>query len=139
MSRQGAWGRVLSNFWKYVRNDMSKKNYIAEDAHGNKYYEIANSRQNVGRGFEPPKNSPKIEPDIEWQAWLRGTRRFPPSDQEIALNRQKQQAQLAQDSNTEKRAPIVNSEGMGSGDHKPQKFPKYKDLEVTPGFREDKK
>ncbi|CAB3409367.1 unnamed protein product [Caenorhabditis bovis] len=136
MSRPGAWGRVVSNLWKYVRNDFSKKNYIAEDSHGNRYYEITNSRQNVARGFEAPPSGPRIEPGIEWQAWLRGTRRFPPSDDEIALNRMKQQAQIAQDAHTEKRAPLVSSQGIGAGDHHPQKFPKYEDLEISPGAQD---
>ncbi|ULT92947.1 hypothetical protein L5515_010009 [Caenorhabditis briggsae] len=139
MSRPGAWSRVASNLWKYVKGDFSKKNYVAEDSSGNRFYEIANSRQNVSRGFDPPTSGAHIEPDLEWQAWLRGTRRFPPSDTEIAINRMKQQAQLAQDSNTEKRAPHVQSEGKGAGDHQPQKFPKYKDLEVTPGYQEKEK
>ncbi|CAI2351980.1 unnamed protein product [Caenorhabditis sp. 36 PRJEB53466] len=139
MSRPGAWGRVASNLWKYLKGDFSKKNYVAEDASGNRYYELSNSRQNVSRGFDPPKSgvSP-TEPDQEWQAWLRGTRRFPPSDREIAINRQRQQAQLAQDTATEKRAPHVQSEGKGAGDHHPQKFPKYKDLETSPGAQETK-
>uniref|UniRef100_A0A8R1EGB3 Carbonic anhydrase n=2 Tax=Caenorhabditis japonica TaxID=281687 RepID=A0A8R1EGB3_CAEJA len=91
MSRPGAWSRVGSNLWKYLKGDVSKKHYVAEDAAGNRFYEISNSRQNVSRGFDSPTSGAQIEPDIEWQAWLRGTRRFPPSDQEISFNRMKQQ------------------------------------------------
>uniref|UniRef100_A0A1I7V4P7 NADH:ubiquinone oxidoreductase complex assembly factor 2 n=1 Tax=Caenorhabditis tropicalis TaxID=1561998 RepID=A0A1I7V4P7_9PELO len=137
MSRQGSWGRVASNFWKYIKGDFSKKNYVAEDASGNRFYEISNSRQNVSRGFDPPVSGAEVEPGLEWQAWLKGTRRFPPSDSEISINRMRQQAQLAQDSNTEKRAPRVQSETKSAGD-KPQTFPKYNDLEVSPGYQERK-
>ncbi|KIH45006.1 hypothetical protein ANCDUO_24959, partial [Ancylostoma duodenale] len=65
--------------------------YIGEDSAGHRYYEIQNTRQNVTRGYDPPPNNPKSEPGVEWQSWLKGTRRFPPSDDEIALNRMKEQ------------------------------------------------
>lgn len=42
------------------------------------------------RGYEAAtEDGPK--PAIEWESWLKGTRRFPPSDEEIAINRLKQQ------------------------------------------------
>ncbi|VDP16140.1 unnamed protein product [Heligmosomoides polygyrus] len=91
MSRPGAWGRVMTNLWKYLRKDWSTKHYIGEDALGHRYYEVRNTRQNVTRGYDPPPEAPESQPSVEWQSWLKGTRRFPPSEQEIALNRMKQQ------------------------------------------------
>ncbi|WKY04639.1 hypothetical protein Q1695_005559 [Nippostrongylus brasiliensis] len=135
MSRPGAWGRVLSNMWKYLRKDWSTKHYIGEDAVGHRFYEIRNSRQNVTRGYEPPPGAPQSEPSLEWQSWLRGTRRFPPSDEEIALNRAKQQAQLSQNLSTEMRAPHVATTGSNQPRDKPQAFPQYEDFESAPGSK----
>ncbi|CAD6198089.1 unnamed protein product [Caenorhabditis auriculariae] len=137
MSRPGAWNRVFSNLWKYLKNDFSKKRYVAEDDFGNRYYQIENSRQNVSRGFDPPTSGNSSRPGIEWEAWLKGTRRFPPSKEEIFLNRSKQQAQLEQDARTEKRAPHVAADAPKPEDG-PQRYPKYKDMEVTPGHREER-
>ncbi|EYC31493.1 hypothetical protein Y032_0004g2184 [Ancylostoma ceylanicum] len=94
MSRPGAWARVMTNLWKYLRKDWSTKHYIGEDSAGHRYYEIQNTRQNVTRGYDPPPNNPTSQPGVEWQSWLKGTRRFPPSDDEIALNRMKEQDKM---------------------------------------------
>ncbi|KHJ80075.1 hypothetical protein OESDEN_20257, partial [Oesophagostomum dentatum] len=91
MSRPGAWNRVMTNLWKYLKKDWSTKKYIGEDPTGHRFYEIQNSRLNVTRGFDPPPNKPDSQPGIEWQSWLKGVRRFPPSDQELALNRMREQ------------------------------------------------
>ncbi|CAI4221882.1 unnamed protein product [Auanema sp. JU1783] len=133
MSRPGAWSRVLSNLGKYLRKDWSQKTYVGEDGLGHRFYEIANSRQNVARGYEHVDGKSNTEPSIEWQSWLRGTRKFPPSEQELFINAAKQQAQLMDNSLTEKNAPSVHSEGKNSGDS-PSAFPKYKDLEIAPGY-----
>ncbi|GMT24526.1 hypothetical protein PFISCL1PPCAC_15823, partial [Pristionchus fissidentatus] len=138
MSRPGSWSRVLTNLRKYIMKDFSERVYVGEDHLGHRYYEIRNSRQNVGRGFDPPtgvKRSVDYSgPSVEWQSWLKGTRRFPPSDQEIALNRARQQAQLTEDAAREKRAPVVTSTGKGASEStQPRSYPKYDDLEVNPG------
>ncbi|KAL6739997.1 hypothetical protein Aduo_013390 [Ancylostoma duodenale] len=135
MSRPGAWSRVMTSLWKYLRKDWSTKHYIGEDSAGHRYYEIQNTRQNVTRGYDPPPNNPKSEPGVEWQSWLKGTRRFPPSDDEIALNRMKEQAQLAQNETTEKRAPHVATTGSNPSHDKPAVFPRYDDMESAPGAK----
>ncbi|KIH58077.1 hypothetical protein ANCDUO_11723, partial [Ancylostoma duodenale] len=109
--------------------------YIGEDSAGHRYYEIQNTRQNVTRGYDPPPNNPKSEPGVEWQSWLKGTRRFPPSDDEISLNRMKEQAQLAQNETTEKRAPHVATTGSNPSQDKPAAFPRYDDMESAPGAK----
>ncbi|GMS96969.1 hypothetical protein PENTCL1PPCAC_19144, partial [Pristionchus entomophagus] len=138
MSRPGSWSRVLTNLKKYITKDFSERVYVGKDNLGHRYYEIRNSRQNVSRGFEPPKDAQKTVdysgPSVEWQSWLKGTRRFPPGDQEIALNRARQQAQLTEDAAREKRAPIVTSTGKGASEStQPRHYPKYEDLEINPG------
>ncbi|EPB80775.1 hypothetical protein ANCCEY_00181 [Ancylostoma ceylanicum] len=135
MSRPGAWARVMTNLWKYLRKDWSTKHYIGEDSAGHRYYEIQNTRQNVTRGYDPPPNNPTSQPGVEWQSWLKGTRRFPPSDDEIALNRMKEQAQLAQNETTEKRAPHVATTGSNPSQDKPAAFPRYDDMESAPGAK----
>ncbi|KAE9421791.1 hypothetical protein Angca_000730, partial [Angiostrongylus cantonensis] len=174
MSRPGAWAVVLSNLWKYLRKDWSTKAsyvYIGEDALGNRYYEIKNTRQNVTRsvfhcfssvvpsccailrlyfeegvslkfvgfklsGYDPPTGASNPQtPTVEWQSWLKGTRRFPPSEEEIALNRMRQQAQLAQNLTTEQRAPHVAATGTSQKQDKPAAFPHFEDLESAPGAK----
>ncbi|KAK6017345.1 hypothetical protein OSTOST_17136 [Ostertagia ostertagi] len=135
MSRPGAWATVWNNFKRYLRKDWSTKTYVAEDAAGRRYYEIRNTRQNVTRGYDPSPNAPTSEPSVEWQSWLRGTRRFPPSEDELALNRVRQQAQLTQNSSTEQRAPHVATTGSNQPRDKPQPFPGRDDLESAPGAK----
>ncbi|VDM56116.1 unnamed protein product [Angiostrongylus costaricensis] len=136
MSRPGAWAVVLSNLWKYLRKDWSAKVYIGEDAMGNRYYEIKNTRQNVTRGYDPPIGASNPQaPTVEWQSWLKGTRRFPPSEEEIALNRTRQQAQLAQNLTTEQRAPHVAATDTSRKQDIPAAFPHYEDLESAPGAK----
>ncbi|KJH44480.1 hypothetical protein DICVIV_09488 [Dictyocaulus viviparus] len=143
MSRPGAWGRVLSNLWKYLRKDWSYKEYVGEDSAGNRFYEIKNTKSNVKRsftcfklsGYHAPVGVSNSEVSVEWQAWLKGTRRFPPSDEEIALNKMKQQAQLAQNAETERRAPHVATIGSNQPRNKPEAFPSHEDFESAPGSK----
>ncbi|CAD5219166.1 unnamed protein product [Bursaphelenchus okinawaensis] len=94
-------------------------------------------------GFEQADSN--SQPSLEWESWLKGTRRFPPSDQELALNEARrehiEQKQHLQDAQTEKRAPHVASRGQGAGDLDRKKhFPAYDDIELAPGAerRDDK-
>ncbi|KIH44614.1 hypothetical protein ANCDUO_25360 [Ancylostoma duodenale] len=92
MSRASSFALSFLKLTSYAFNSiLAFKHYIGEDSAGHRYYEIQNTRQNVTRGYDPPPNNPKSEPGVEWQSWLKGTRRFPPSDDEIALNRMKEQ------------------------------------------------
>uniref|UniRef100_A0A1I7ZC09 NADH dehydrogenase [ubiquinone] 1 alpha subcomplex subunit 12 n=1 Tax=Steinernema glaseri TaxID=37863 RepID=A0A1I7ZC09_9BILA len=135
MSRPGAWGRVWNLLTKSFANNVPKK-YIAEDSYGNKYYEFHKTRSNITRGYDPPASGHQQHPSIEWESWLKGTRRFPPSEQEIQLNRQRQQAQVLQDTVTEKRAPRIDSTGKGFADiDRPKQYPQYDDYESTPGSK----
>ncbi|KHJ86664.1 hypothetical protein OESDEN_13578 [Oesophagostomum dentatum] len=113
----------------------SFQKYIGEDPAGHRFYEIQNSRLNVTRGFDPPPNKPDSQPGIEWQSWLKGVRRFPPSDQELALNRMREQAQLAQNEATEKRAPHVATKDPPPQPNKPAAFPRHDDMESAPGVK----
>jgi NADH dehydrogenase [ubiquinone] 1 alpha subcomplex assembly factor 2 len=131
------WARLWNNMNRMITKE-SERIYVGNDAVGNKYYEYKGGRSaqtNVRRGYEQvDSDAPK--PNIEWEAWLKGTRRFPPSEEEIQINRLRQQKQLAQDSETEKRAPKIGSTGKGAGDiDRPKQYPTYDDLELSPGAK----
>lgn len=52
------------------------------------------------------------------------------------LNRQRQQNQLAEDAETEKRVPKIGTKGRGAADiDRPKSYPKYDDLEINPGVK----
>lgn len=67
---------------------------VGQDAFGNVYYQLeaATARQTrkaVGsgeRGYIPAANARVEDLPVEWEAWLRGRRRHPPSLDEIAAN-----------------------------------------------------
>uniref|UniRef100_A0A7E4UY88 NADH:ubiquinone oxidoreductase complex assembly factor 2 n=1 Tax=Panagrellus redivivus TaxID=6233 RepID=A0A7E4UY88_PANRE len=137
MSRIGpsVWARLWNNVNKAISREPDKI-YVGTDSVGNRFYEYRqgrNARSNIKRGYDnETQGGPK--PALEWEAWLKGTRRFPPSDEEIKLNRLRQQKQLAEDNITEKRAPKIASRGRGAGDvDQPKNYPKYSDMEVAPG------
>ncbi|CAD5226594.1 unnamed protein product [Bursaphelenchus xylophilus] len=147
MSRVSPWQRVWRNFWASIsREDAATRKYVGEDIYGNKFYELdrqGKTTSNVNRGFE--QGNPNNPPSFEWQSWLKGTRRFPPSDEEVALNQarreQIQQGEHSQDAETEKRAPHVASRGQGAADlDRKHNFPTYDDIELAPGAerRDDK-
>ncbi|KAI1732666.1 NADH ubiquinone oxidoreductase subunit NDUFA12 domain-containing protein [Ditylenchus destructor] len=146
MSRPAPWTTVWRNFLNSLsRNQANHANrsYIGEDMLGNRYYEIKESRSsNVKRGYDPPegqrnwqhRNYEKAMPPVEWQGWLNGSRKLPPTSDEIALNQKRQQAQLKEDAETERRAPIVGSTGKGAHDvDRGTQYPKYEDIEMAPG------
>ncbi|KAI6175900.1 hypothetical protein M3Y97_00740800 [Aphelenchoides bicaudatus] len=138
MSRMSSWGRVWSEIWKSLTKTSVAKKYIGEDKFGNKFYEfegrVISNNSNVKRGYNHGED-PNILPSVEWQSWLKGSRRFPPSDQEIEINRAKEQAKLAQDAQTESRAPHISSQGKGAADvDRPRQFPSYgNEYEKNPG------
>ncbi|KAI6207017.1 hypothetical protein M3Y94_00981900 [Aphelenchoides besseyi] len=141
MSRPSIWTQVWSNFWaSWSRQAMPNKRYVGQDHLGNRFYEFAGRHQssNVKRGYEPgPQN---YEPSVEWTSWLSGARRFPPSEQEIAINQAREEHQLKIDSQTERRAPQVTSEGKGAADvDQPKHYPSYDDAEIAPGARKQPK
>ncbi|MFH4976466.1 hypothetical protein AB6A40_003175 [Gnathostoma spinigerum] len=90
MSRPGNWAKAWELFKKSLSGKYADKKYIGEDAEGNRFYELIGTRHNVTRGYDPSPTS-NTKPAHEWQAWLKRTRRFPPSPEEIATNRLQQQ------------------------------------------------
>lgn len=64
---------------------------MGKDYFGNKYFEIpANpsiGKRKASRWFDPPKKDDFMqEMPAEWEAWLRGRRKEPPSEEEVMKN-----------------------------------------------------
>ncbi|VDD97068.1 unnamed protein product [Enterobius vermicularis] len=129
MSRPGVWHTVWMNFKKSLAAREMKK-YVGEDVHGNRYYQILGKRKSVMRGYDP-KSLSSPEPSVEWLAWLKGTRKHPPSGEEARVRTMNQQAQSVEDANLARNAPRVevsrNKEAASIS------YPRYPDLEDQPG------
>uniref|UniRef100_A0A0N5CDK9 NADH dehydrogenase [ubiquinone] 1 alpha subcomplex subunit 12 n=1 Tax=Strongyloides papillosus TaxID=174720 RepID=A0A0N5CDK9_STREA len=137
MSRPGVWTTVWRNFIGSITRSP-KREYIAEDHYGNKYYVVKQGKHAKSRGYEPPESGSRVEPSNEWAAWLKGTRRFPPSEKELAINEIRQQAQFERNNMLEKSAPQVDSTDKENLEQK-SSFPTYKNYEVAPGYNPDEK
>jgi NADH:ubiquinone oxidoreductase subunit len=88
---RGVMKILFTNFINSFRPRQIKGNLMGEDYFGNKYYEIpadpANGRRKTARWFEPKeKEDFEQEMTAEWQSWLRGRRKEPPTDQELMQN-----------------------------------------------------
>ncbi|KAL3074270.1 hypothetical protein niasHS_015100 [Heterodera schachtii] len=136
-TRIGPFLKMWHDFWGSFSR-VKKRKFVGEDSAGNRFYEIleGNRKGNVNRGFEPPPDvEVPSEPPVEWRAWLNKSRRFPPSDEEIQLNILKQQAQLVQNTETEKKAPMIVSTGPGAAETDKRRnvagkeYPKYTEEE----------
>ncbi|CAJ0952822.1 unnamed protein product, partial [Mesorhabditis belari] len=140
MSRPSGWSRVATNFFKFLKKDWSEKVYVGKDTQGISYYELHGTRKNVSRGFEPPFDNLNSKPGVEWLSWIKGTRRFPPNEQELLSNESRQQAQLEQNDAMEKFSPKVGSTGPPAGGPTagPKIYPQYDDFEKAPGYNPDK-
>uniref|UniRef100_A0A0N4ZY79 NADH dehydrogenase [ubiquinone] 1 alpha subcomplex assembly factor 2 n=1 Tax=Parastrongyloides trichosuri TaxID=131310 RepID=A0A0N4ZY79_PARTI len=138
MSRPGVWKTVWKNMLASISRGQ-KREYIAEDNFGNKYYVIKEGKHAKSRGFETPEKGPIVEPSVEWASWLKGTRRFPPSEKELMLNRIKEQAQSQRNNELEKHMPQVGTNDGNIKKNNDKNFPVYNDMEVTPGYNPNKK
>uniref|UniRef100_A0A182JFP3 NADH dehydrogenase [ubiquinone] 1 alpha subcomplex assembly factor 2 n=2 Tax=Anopheles atroparvus TaxID=41427 RepID=A0A182JFP3_ANOAO len=130
---------AFDNFLKSFRPRQMKGNFVGEDYFGNKYYEIppdpSVGRRRASRWFEPTeKEAYDQEITAEWEAWLRGRRTEPPTDQELMKNlaimkmKERNAAELdAKFSKAKDTAALEQPKtGMGS-------FPQYDEYEVMPG------
>lgn len=85
------WGAVLRHFLNSLKPRQIRGNLKGADYLGNKYYEIpvnsSSTRTRPSRWFEPPQGDDfEHEKPAEWESWLRGRRKEPPTEQEIAQN-----------------------------------------------------
>lgn len=110
-------------------------NYKGTDYFGNKYYEIpaSETRRRGSRYFVPPdKENFEQERPAEWESWLRGRRKDPPTEEELARN-------LAIMQMKKENAKLIDAKG-GTPTPLPkgmETFPKRPEYESVPGKRED--
>uniref|UniRef100_A0A6M2DCX0 Putative mimitin mitochondrial n=1 Tax=Xenopsylla cheopis TaxID=163159 RepID=A0A6M2DCX0_XENCH len=135
--------QILKNFvnsFKLGRANM-KGNFIGKDYLGNEYYETpadpSIGKRKANRYFQPRiKNKFDQELPAEWEAWLRGRRPEPPTEEEIKENlriiqmKQKNAKLLEDKFKTDKTGVLAKpTAGMES-------FPKYTEFESVPGEKE---
>lgn len=85
------WGGVLRNFLNSFRPRQIRGTLIGSDYFGNKYYEIppdpSIGKRKANRWFQPPEKDDFMqEMPAEWEAWLRGRRKEPPTEDEVLKN-----------------------------------------------------
>lgn len=136
---------LFKTFIASFRPRQLKGNFMGEDYLGNKFYEIpANpslGQRRSQRWFEPAeKEAYNQEVTAEWEAWLRGRRKEPPTAEELMRNlaimkmKERNAAELeakyskAADSAELQKTPT----GMGS-------FPQYDEYEIMPGKKKHEK
>ncbi|GFN98516.1 mimitin, mitochondrial [Plakobranchus ocellatus] len=147
----------ISRFFTNLKNSFfvakQTSKYIGSDHFGNEYYEvIGDSSRNI-RGQRYIKEKAGLSthdiPDVpvEWSAWLRGRRKNPPTEEEIKRNYGKMMQKKLRAEQLEKKFSQVSEENESdkslitetiiSNDPKTP-FPKYEDLEDTPGQKYNK-
>ncbi|XP_052861440.1 NADH dehydrogenase [ubiquinone] 1 alpha subcomplex assembly factor 2 [Anopheles cruzii] len=130
---------VLDNFLKSFKPRQMKGNLVGEDYFGNKYYEIppdpSVGRRKASRWFEPTaKEAYDQEITAEWEAWLRGRRREPPTQEELLKNlaimkmKERNAAELEAKYSKAKDTQALEQQKTGMGS-----FPQYDEYEVMPG------
>uniref|UniRef100_A0A1B6D981 NADH dehydrogenase [ubiquinone] 1 alpha subcomplex subunit 12 n=1 Tax=Clastoptera arizonana TaxID=38151 RepID=A0A1B6D981_9HEMI len=135
---------LLAIIVKNFINSLKPRKFFGDlkgtDNMGNKYFEIVHSHKKPSRYFTPV-NKEGFDQEIppEWEAWLRGRRSHPPTEQEI-LNNYKLLLQKKDNAakidakylGLKTPEPKMHPEiGMGS-------FPKYEEYEIMPGDSTDK-
>ncbi|XP_064606706.1 NADH dehydrogenase [ubiquinone] 1 alpha subcomplex assembly factor 2-like [Liolophura sinensis] len=157
MSRRiSVLGQVLKNLRNSFSAPKQTVTLVGEDHLGNRYFlKEADPKRNLrgGRWVEPVNNDQFKPPEVpvEWEAWLRGRRDDPPTQQELDKNhalmlRTLRRAQELEDKSKQAEEPL-----LGEGDSKPwdgvtsdadmrgSKFPVYDGMETTPGLKSGKR
>ena len=86
------WGRALRNFLDSFKPRSAKPELMGEDRLGNKYYEAkatsASYRTKPHRYYLPHSGEEDFMQELpaEWESWLRGRRKVPPTPEELAKN-----------------------------------------------------
>lgn len=91
MSRKGRnlAAILLTNILNSLKPRRFRGDLVGKDYLGNKYYEIPGATRKLSsRWFEPPGGEKNFDHEIpaEWEAWLRGRRKIPPSVEEVEKN-----------------------------------------------------
>lgn len=125
--------QIFINLFNSLKPRQFRGNLKGSDHFGNKYYEIpanpTSGKRRASRWFEPQeKDNFEQEMPAEWEAWLRGRRTEPPSEEEVlrnlAIMEMKKRNAVAIDAKGSK--PVPATKGMES-------FPKRPEYEIVPG------
>lgn len=85
---RGLFRIIFTEFIRSLTPKHTKHTCVGVDYMGTKYYEISKTgeylRKKPNRYFVP-KNKDDFEQEMpaEWEAWLRGRRKQPPTEQEV--------------------------------------------------------
>ncbi|BFY99987.1 hypothetical protein BsWGS_03027 [Bradybaena similaris] len=144
----GGVKRLFVNFKNSLFTLKQKDTFVGSDQYGNKYFERVEDKNHnlrASRYIKEPKN---VEADylpevpVEWNAWLRGLRKDPPTPEEIEANRVKMMKTKLRAAELEKKypsnKPLITSPHKGvTEDIKSNvqniAFPEYDDLENVAG------
>lgn len=86
------WGKAFRNFIDSFKPRSTTAELMGEDRLGNKYYEAkvttSSHRTKPHRYYAPHSGEEDFMQELpaEWEAWLRGRRKVPPSPEELAKN-----------------------------------------------------
>uniref|UniRef100_A0A224YUI2 NADH dehydrogenase (Ubiquinone) 1 alpha subcomplex assembly factor 2 n=1 Tax=Rhipicephalus zambeziensis TaxID=60191 RepID=A0A224YUI2_9ACAR len=129
---RGVIVRMWRNFLSSITTKQGPQREVGRDHFGNKYFEIAadpsRGKRKPRRWFEPrAKDNFSADMPPEWEAWLRGRRSSPPTQEEIAHNEEikkvkQQRAALAERNLTEE-----HQRRGGTQPQLPTGFPMYDD------------
>lgn len=117
---------IINNFINSIKPRQIRGTLIGKDYFGNKYYEIpadpSIGKRRTNRWFEPTmKDNFDQEMPAEWEAWLRGRRKLPPSEDEVmksvALMEMKKHNAIEVDAKGGKMTPMAK--GMETFPHRP--------------------
>ncbi|KAG8176499.1 hypothetical protein JTE90_024927 [Oedothorax gibbosus] len=131
---------IINNFRTSLKLLPPTGKLVGKDQLGNEYYEgplnTHSYKKSASRWFKPQKDDDwQQDLPAEWEAWLRGRRKDPPTEEEIRTNlsiagiKKVKGAEIEAKYKKETSEPEKTSAG----------FPKLKDYEIEAGQFSDKK
>lgn len=136
--------QIFKNFWESLKPRQITGIQVGKDYFGNTYHEIPadprRGKRRPSRWFTPTDpDAFDQEMPAEWEAWLRGRREAPPTEEEVMKSlalmklKKKNAAELEEKYQT-KKLSTLDPPKTGY-----ESFPKYSDYEISPGESRDKK
>ncbi|XP_018327880.1 NADH dehydrogenase [ubiquinone] 1 alpha subcomplex assembly factor 2 [Agrilus planipennis] len=128
---------IITNFVNSLKPKKTSGNFKGIDYMGNNYYEIP-ADPSIGKRQDKrwfvPQNSENFE-DVppEWDSWLRGRRKEPPTEEEIMKNLAIIEIKRKNAIEVEKKAGKPSQMITGY-----ESFPKRPEYEIFPGEHSDK-
>ena len=128
---------ILRNFIQSLKPRRIHGDLMGTDYFGNKYFEIPANPQ-IGKRKPSRWFEPKVKEDFdqeipaEWEAWLRGRRDVPPSEEELLRNLAIMEQKKVNAKEIEQNILEKEVKGIAS-------FPKHTEYEIMPGKEQEKK